>query len=295
MNYTTVITAEQLYPHLGDENWAILDSRYDLDQSQWGEDQYLREHIPGALYIHLDHNLSALKTGMNGRHPLPEIEEISEYFSDLGIDDDTQVIAYDARGGGIAARIWWMLKYMGHEAVAVLDGGFPEWKRLGLPIYSHRETRPRRSFQPRVNPNLIAITDEVLEDLSQNSHLLIDSRAPERYRGEEEPFDPIAGRIPGAVNRFWQTNLDNNGCFRDPKVLRGEFKILFGEFSPADAIAYCGSGVTGGHNILSMAYAGIQGSRLYAGSWSEWSSNPDRPVETGPASGEAPDVSQADD
>lgn len=285
MNYTTVITAEHLQKHLGEDNWAILDCRYDLDQSQWGEDQYLSEHIPGAVYVHLDKNLSAPKTGTNGRHPLPDIEAITDYFSELGIDDGTQVIAYDARGGGIAARLWWMLKYLGHEAVAVLDGGFPEWKRLDLPVRSHHEYRPNRRFKPHLNPDLKVVADEVLEELSRHSNLLIDSRAPERYRGEEEPFDPIAGRIPGAINRFWQTNLNNAGRFSDPAILRCEFEELFDGFAPADIIVYCGSGVTGCHNVLSMAYAGIQGSRLYAGSWSEWSSDPERPIETGPKLG----------
>jgi len=277
MNYTTVITPKQLEPHL-EENWAIFDSRFDLVDSQWGEEQYLIEHIPGAVYVHLDHNLSAAKTGTNGRHPLPEIEVIAEYFSELGIAHDTQVIVYDSVGGGIAARLWWMLKYLGHEAAAVLDGGFPEWKRLGLPVRTNRESRGPRQFKPRLSPDLRVGAEEILERLPQGSNLLIDSRAPERYRGEEEPFDPIAGRIPGAVNRFWQTNLDADGCFRNPDILRSEFDGLIGEFAPSDTIVYCGSGVTGCHNVLSMAFAGIQDVKLYAGSWSEWSSDPRRPI-----------------
>lgn len=281
MTYTTVITPQQLEPHLGEENWAIIDSRFDLVQPQWGEKQYMIEHIPGAVYVHLDHNLSAPKNGTNGRHPLPETEVIAEYFSNLGIDNGTQAIVYDARGGGIAGRLWWMLKYLGHEAVAVLDGGFPEWKRLGLPVRSDRESRDPCQFKPRLNPYLKVVADEVLERISEGSSLLIDSRAPERYRGEEEPFDPIAGRIPGAANRFWQTNLDADGRFRDPDILKAEFDSLIGEIAPAETIVYCGSGVTGCHNVLSMAYAGIRGVKLYAGSWSEWSSDPGRPIATG--------------
>ncbi|MCJ7568940.1 MAG: sulfurtransferase [Anaerolineales bacterium] len=281
MTYTTVITPKQLEPHLGEENWAIIDSRFDLVQPQWGEKQYLIEHIPGAVYVHLDHNLSAPKNGTNGRHPLPETEVIAEYFSNLGIDNGTQAIVYDARGGGIASRLWWMLKYLGHEAVAVLDGGFPEWKRLGLPVHGIRESRDPSQFKPRLNPNLKVVADEVLERISEGSSLLIDSRAPERYRGEEEPFDPIAGRIPGAANRFWQTNLDADLRFRDPDILKAEFDSLIGGIAPAETIVYCGSGVTGCHNVLSMAYAGIQGVKLYAGSWSEWSSDPCRPIATG--------------
>jgi thiosulfate/3-mercaptopyruvate sulfurtransferase len=283
MKYTTVITSEQLYAHLGDENWAILDSRYDLERSRWGEEQYLREHVPGAVYVDLDHSLSAPKDGTNGRHPLPDLETITAYFSELGIDEDTQVIAYDARGGGIAARVWWMLNYLGHEGVAVLDGGFPEWKRLGLPVRSQRETRSRREFTPRVNPDFKVNSAEVLEEVSRPSNLLVDSRAPERYRGEEEPFDPIAGRIPGAVNRFWQANLNDSGRFRNPEILREEFENILGSFSPEETIIYCGSGVTGCHNVLSMAFAGLPGARLYAGSWSEWSSDPNRPIASGPA------------
>ncbi|TEU01579.1 MAG: sulfurtransferase [Anaerolineales bacterium] len=281
MSYTTIITPKQLEPHLEEVNWAIFDSRFDLLQPQWGEKHYLIEHIPGAVYVHLDHNLSAPKNGTNGRHPLPDIEVIAEYFSGLGIDDGTQVIVYDSRGGGIAVRLWWMLKYLGHEATAILDGGFPEWNRLGLPVRTNRESRVSRQFKPRLNPDLKVGADEVLERILQDSSLIIDSRAPERYRGEEEPFDPIAGRIPGAVNRFWQTNLDADGRFRDPDVLRAEFDSLISEIAPSDTIVYCGSGVTGCHNVLSMSYAGIQGVRLYAGSWSEWSSDPSRPIEIG--------------
>ncbi len=280
MSYTTVITPKQLEPHLEELNWAIFDCRFDLVQPQWGDEHYLIEHIPGAVYVHLDHNLSAPKNGTNGRHPLPGIEVVAEYFSGLGIDDGTQVIVYDSRGGGIAARLWWMLKHVGHEAVAVLDGGFPEWNRLGLPVRANREVRVPRQFKPRLIPDIKVVAEEVLERISQGSSLLIDSRAPERYRGEEEPFDPIAGRIPGAVNRFWQANLDADGRFRDPDILRAEFNTLIGDIAPSDTIVYCGSGVTGCHNVLSMTYAGVQGVRLYAGSWSEWSSDPSRPIMT---------------
>jgi thiosulfate/3-mercaptopyruvate sulfurtransferase len=281
MNFTTIITPNQLEPHLEEANWAIFDCRFDLVQPRWGEEQYLVEHIPGAVYVHLDDNLSAPKSGTNGRHPLPGIEVIAEYFSELGIDEGTQVVIYDARGGGIAARLWWMLKYLGHEAAAVLDGGFPEWKRLGLPVQPNPESRVPRQFKPRLKPDLKVIADEVLERRSPSSSLILDSRAPERYRGEDEPFDPIAGRIPGAVNRFWQTNLDADGRFRNPDILRAEFESLIGSIAPTDTIVYCGSGVTGCHNVLTMNYAGFQGVRLYAGSWSEWSSDPSRPVETG--------------
>ena len=282
MNYTTVITANQFEPHLEEENWAIFDCRFDLVQPHWGEEQYLIEHIPGAVYVHLDDNLSAPKSGTNGRHPLPGIEVIAAYFSELGIDEDTQVIIYDSRGGGIAARLWWMLKYLGHEAAAVLDGGFPEWKRLGLPTRANRESRVPRQFEPRLKSDLKVVADEVLERRSQGSSLILDSRAPERYRGEEEPFDPIAGRIPGAVNRFWQMNIDADGRFRNPDRLKAEFDSLIGGIAPTDTIVYCGSGVTGCHNVLSMSYAGIKDVRLYAGSWSEWSSDSSRPIETGP-------------
>jgi thiosulfate/3-mercaptopyruvate sulfurtransferase len=281
MSYTTVITPKQLEPHLDKVNWAIFDSRFDLLQPQWGEEQYMIEHIPGSVYVHLDHDLSAPKNGLNGRHPLPEIEVISGFFSKVGIDNDTQVIIYDSRGGGIAARLWWMLKYMGHKEAAVLDGGFPEWKRLGLPVRAHREVRVPKQFKPQLNPDKLVFAAEVLERISRGTGLIIDSRAPERYRGEEEPFDPVAGRIPGAANRFWQTNLDANGCFKDQDVLRVEFDSLCDGIAPSDTIVYCGSGVTGCHNVLSMSHAGIQDVRLYGGSWSEWSSDPSRPIATG--------------
>ncbi|MCJ7825141.1 MAG: sulfurtransferase [Anaerolineales bacterium] len=278
-----LISVEELGEQLANENLRIVDTRWYLADPTEGRAEYGRHHIPGAIFLDLDSDLCAPEGP--GRHPLPDAHQFTELLGRKGIGNHHRVVVYDDSAGSVSARLWWMLKYLGHEAAAVLDGGFPEWKRLSLPVRTHRESRIPRQFKPRLNSDLKIAANEVLERISLDSSLIIDSRAPERYRGEEEPFDPIAGRIPGAVNRFWQLNLDGDGRVRDPDVLRAEFDSITSGIAPSDTIVHCGSGVTGCHNVLSMSYAGIQGVRLYAGSWSEWSSDPGRPIETGAQSG----------
>jgi thiosulfate/3-mercaptopyruvate sulfurtransferase len=191
------------------------------------------------------------------------------------------VVAYDADSGSMSARLWWCLRYLGHDAVAVLDGGFAAWRAAGAPRREGEEQRPQRQFEPRPRREMLVTASDVLGLLDTASSLLIDSRAPERYRGDEEPLDPVAGHIPGARNRPWQENVGPEGKMRPPEVLRREFELLLGGRPPGEAIVYCGSGVTASHNLLAMEYAGLGGARLYAGSWSEWCSDGSRPVATG--------------
>ena len=281
MHYNTLITPRQLYPHIDRSTWAIVDCRFDLLDPTKGEREYLEDHILGAIYAHLEHDLSASQTGSNGRHPLPTPEALSAVFTRWGIGADIQVIAYDASGGPFASRLWWCLRYLGHEAVAVLDGGYHSWSQAGFPTQSGQENRSSITFIPRIQPNMRVDTTQIMSQIGSTRSLLLDARAPKRFRGEEEPMDPVAGHIPGAINRFWELNLNQNGQFLPPEVLRTEFKGLLGQTAPQSIIGYCGSGVTSCHNLLAMEYAGLHGAQLYPGSWSEWCADPNRPIVTG--------------
>ena len=289
-SYHTIIEIDVLLENLNEESWAIFDCRYELSDPKYGERAYLEGHIPGSQYINLEHDLSALPDGRNGRHPLPSADDLASNFSSWGIDRGTQVVAYDARGGGFAARLWWSLRFLGHSDVAVLNGGYPEWIRKGYPVNKGRETRSAARFIPEIQMEMRVSYHDVerarhspkLEGAAiENREIaarLIDSRAPERYAGLEEPFDPVAGHIPGAVNRDWTLNLDPEGKFVNQTPLRNAFNSILDKSRPSEAIVYCGSGVTACLNILAMEYVGLEGARLYAGSWSEWCSDPDRPV-----------------
>ncbi len=281
MSPDLLISAPRLRRHLADPNWAILDCRFDLQDPGSGERAYLESHIPGAVYVHLERDLSAARNGRNGRHPLPDDNALAALFSRLGISPQTQVNAYDTSGGPFAARLWWTLRYMGHAHVAVLDGGLDAWRKRAFPESGSPETRPEAVFIPRPHPEMIAREGEIREQLGSRSIFLLDARSGERFRAEAEPYDPVAGRIPGAKNRFWKDNLDAEGRFRSPQALRREFEDVLGE-TPVDRIvSYCGSGVTATHNLLAMAYAGLEGARLYPGSWSEWCAQPDNPTARG--------------
>lgn len=280
MRYTTIISHQELFPHLGSPSWAIVDCRFDLLDPARGEREYLDAHIPGAVYAHLDKDLSAPVTGTNGRHPLPTVEKLSTVFSQWGIGKDVQVVAYDASGGPFASRLWWSLRYLGHDAVAVLDGGFPSWIQAELPISSGLENRSASLFKPQVRPSMRATIPQVMAQIHFTSPRLMDARSPERHSGMEEPHDPVAGHIPRSFNHFWGKNLDENGNFLSREILHKQYKDLLGEQSTKSLIVYCGSGVTSCHNLLTMVYAGFEGARLYPGSWSEWCSNPARPVAT---------------
>jgi thiosulfate/3-mercaptopyruvate sulfurtransferase len=278
MNYKTLISPAELLPHLEDPTWLVVDCRFDLDQPHGGDATYLKAHIPGALYVGLERDLSAPKTTSNGRHPLPSVEELAALFSRIGVDVGTQVVAYDASGGAFAARFWWSLRYMGHDAVAVLDGGIPAWISSGLPLREGPESRPPVIFRPNPRSAMLVNAAAVRRSLSQPDQLLLDARSPARFRGEDEPWDPVAGRIPGAQNRFWQDNLEEDDRMRPSEALKADFEIALAGTTPENVIAYCGSGVTACHNLLAMEHVGLGGARLYAGSWSEWIADPERPI-----------------
>lgn len=258
-----------------------MDCQFDLDDPEGGATAYLKGHIPGAVYAHLERDLSAPKTGSNGRHPLPSIEILIAFFSNLGVDRGMQVVAYDNFGSPFASRLWWTLRYLGHEIVAVLDGGLPAWKSRNLPLREGEESRPAVSFLASPMQEMLITTGEVVQAIGVSNTLLLDARAPERFRGEEETRDPIAGRIPGARNRFWRDNLTPEENFRTPGELKTEFEAILGDFPPESIIVYCGSGVTGCHNLLALEHAGLLGGRLYAGSWSEWIADPSHPIAVG--------------
>ncbi|HEY69275.1 MAG TPA: sulfurtransferase [Anaerolineae bacterium] len=281
MEYTTLISVQDLQHHLNDPDWLIVDCRFDLDKPDWSQSAYHEAHIPGAVYVDLDHDLTAPMDGFNGRHPLPSVQDMSALFSRIGINESTQVVAYDDAGGPFAARLWWSLRFLGHDAAAVLDGGIDAWKREGFPMRSGREDRPSSTFQPAPRPGMLIKAEQVLANLEDADVLLLDSRSPERYRGEQEPRDPVAGRIPGARNRFWQDNLDTEGRFKPSEILKDEFETQLAGAAPENVIVYCGSGVTASHNMLALEHAGIHGTRLYAGSWSEWCADSSRPIASG--------------
>jgi thiosulfate/3-mercaptopyruvate sulfurtransferase len=282
MIYTTLISAAELNQHLGQPDWAVVDCRFTLTDPARGRRDYESAHIPGAVYAHLDEDLAGpVIPGQTGRHPLPDVALFAQTLSGWGIDANTQVVAYDDSGGSMAARLWWLLRWLGHEAVAVLDGGWPAWQSEGYAVRRGVETRSERVFTPKPQPHLVAGAAEVLAVAHNPAYRLLDARAADRFRGENETIDPVAGRIPGAISAPFADNLRPDGRFRSPEALRTRFQDLLGDVPAEQAIVYCGSGVTAAHNLLALAHAGLGKGRLYAGSWSEWITQPEHPVEVG--------------
>jgi thiosulfate/3-mercaptopyruvate sulfurtransferase len=279
--FRTLISCSALGLHLGDEGIALVDCRFQLADPEWGETEYATAHIPGAVYAHLDRDLSGPKSGTNGRHPLPDVAAFARTAARLGIGNNVQVVAYDQDYGMYASRLWWMLRWLGHDAVAVVDGGFARWVAEGRETRSGVETATPQTFTPSLRPEMIVDVDAVTSLCCDPSYRLVDARAPERYRGESETIDRVAGHIPGAANHFYQTNIGDDGSFRTPEDLRAHLGPAVGNVPPDRIVCYCGSGVTACHNLLALEHAGITGARLYPGSWSEWSSDPDRPVGKG--------------
>ena len=283
MPFTTLITAEELSQHLFDADWCVLDCRHDLMDHAAGRRAYDAGHIPGAQFASVETDLAGAHSGTNGRHPLPDRSTLEQRFGRWGIHNNTQIVAYDAHGGQFAGRLWWLTRWLGHRKVAVLDGGWPAW--MAAMQWSSVEPADRviRSFT--AGEPLVRLVDAESVRSRDAQTLLVDARNPERYRGEVEPIDPVAGHIPGAVNRFWQANLTDpaTGTFKPAEVLRAEYTALLAGRSPQQMIAQCGSGVTACHHLLAMEHAGLPGAALYAGSWSEWIADPARPVATGAA------------
>jgi thiosulfate/3-mercaptopyruvate sulfurtransferase len=279
--YTTLVTVEQLHDHLFHPQWCAVDVRHDLLDPEAGRRAYAAGHIPGAAFAHIDEDLSGKKTGSNGRHPLPARDDLVATFRRWGIDNDTQIVAYDAQGGQFAVRLWWLARWLGHSRVALLDGGWPAWlARMGWSSVEPPE-RAAGSFEPGASLVTVRTADDVVRSLGRKDLLLLDARIAERYRGEQEPIDPVAGHIPGAHSRPWQANLNTDQTFKSPADLRREFEFALAGRAPASVTHQCGSGVTASHNVFAMELAGLPGSALYAGSWSEWVSDPARPVATG--------------
>jgi thiosulfate/3-mercaptopyruvate sulfurtransferase len=276
---TTLVSVEELASHLDDPGWIVCDCRHDLADHGAGRRAYDEAHIPGARFLHLDLDLSGPKTGLNGRHPLPHPLTFGLRLGALGIDNNRQVVAYDASGGAYAARLWWMLRWVGHTLVAVLDGGWGNWVRAGKPVTADQPVIHPTTYTLRPRPGMAVDAADISAHLTDGAFQVIDARSADRFRGENETLDPVAGHIPGAINRFFRSNLDESGGFREPEALRQAFRDLLGERDATRVIHQCGSGVTACHNLLAMEHAGLTGSRLYPGSWSEWVSDRSRPIE----------------
>ena len=278
--YRTLIDPATLAGHLHDPDWAIVDCRFDIGDAGHGGRQYLEGHIPGARYAHLDKHLSGPKTGTNGRHPLPEPGVLRRDLGLFGIGPNTQVVAYDADNSTYAARLWWLLRWLGHDAAAVLDGGYARWCREGHPVQSGAETSEPKHLQGEPYEGWWLGVNEVAHGLHDQDRLLVDSRSNERYRGINETIDRTGGHIPGAANYFFMENLAPDKTFKTPEQLREQWGPVLDGRAPGELVLYCGSGVTACNNLLALAHAGLPGARLYPGSWSEWSADPARPTAT---------------
>lgn len=281
--WTTLITVDELAHRLqhGGANVVVFDVRFDLRDARAGRRAHEAGHLPGARFLDLEDDLSAPRTGRNGRHPLPDAAVFAEYLRRLGVNTTSQVVLYDASGGMFAARAWWMLQWLGHAAAAVLDGGLPAWQAQGRPLEAGPSSAAAvGNFQAR--PPLVAWLDctQLRAGLGQVDRVVIDARSADRFRGENETLDPVGGHIPGALNRCFQDNLQE-GRFKPPAQLRAEWQALLGTRAPQQVVHQCGSGVTACHNLLALAYAGLPGGLLYPGSWSEWCAQPDALVAKG--------------
>ena len=276
--FGTIISTDELERHLGDEGWVAVDIRSKQGVPENGERAYAESHVPGALYANLDRDLSGPHVpGETGRHPLPDVEVFVGTLSHLGIDSSTQVVVYDDMYGAYAARLWWMLRWLGHDAVAVLDGGWQKWISEGRQTDSCFPSPGRTKFEPEVRSEMIADVVEVERNRRDESRALIDARTAERFCGENEILDPKAGHIPGAISMQYSDNLTDTGVFRSPDALRARFSAV-AKPGEKGAICYCGSGVTAAHNILAMVMAGLDEPRLYVGSWSHWITDSSRPI-----------------
>ncbi|MFQ5463675.1 MAG: sulfurtransferase [Phycisphaerae bacterium] len=282
MNHTTLIDATSLAGLLDSSDVVVVDCRFSIKDPQQGPQAYRAGHIPGAVYADLNKDLSGpIMVGVTGRHPLPDMASFAETLSRWGIDGDVQVVAYDDATAAPACRLWWMLKWMGHDRVAVLNGGWSHWQRSGLPKQADVPTPKPRTFHASPRPELIISAREAAEFAENPNRLLVDSRAAARYRGEVEPIDPVAGHIPGAINGPYEDNLDESGLLRDVPSLAARFDRLFGTCQANDVAFYCGSGVSAANNLLACVHAGRGLPKLYPGSWSEWIADPKRPIATG--------------
>jgi thiosulfate/3-mercaptopyruvate sulfurtransferase len=284
-SYHTLVSAQQLRDLIASSaDVALIDTRFDLADPAAGERAWHEGHLPGSIYLHLDRDLCSATIGpddvFRGRHPLPGRRDFARTLGRCGVSPTTQVVALDAQGGVYASRLWWMLRWMGHAKVAVLDGGLPAWTGAGGPLDTAAPTRAAAPDYPE-RPSLVGTVDAHTLSRQLGALAIVDARAGERFRGEVEPLDKAAGHIPGALNRFFKDNLGADGRFKPAEKLRAEFTALLGARPTTEVVHQCGSGVTACHNLLAMEHAALSGSLLYPGSWSEWSSDPARPIATG--------------
>ncbi|MGH1435943.1 MAG: sulfurtransferase [Lewinella sp.] len=274
--FNTIISAAELAPELANPNWLVIDCRHDLADTESGRRAYLEAHIPGARFAHMDEDLSGpIIPGTTGRHPLPCVTVMKQLFGHWGISPTTQVVVYDDKRGAIAARLWWMLRFLGHDAVAVLDGGLASWEKAGLPQNTEVKKLNPVNFVAKAQENWINDAMAVDQLRVTPGAVVIDSRTPERYRGEVEPIDPVAGHVPGAINMPFADNWTSEGLLKSPEELRTRFAALP---EAEQTTFYCGSGVTACHNILAYAHAGLGNARLYPGSWSDWITDEGREI-----------------
>jgi|SRR5579862_5719270 len=282
--YFTLIEPAELAAHMSDTDWAVLDCRSELARPEWGATAYAEAHLPNAIYAHLDHDLSGPVTSTSGRHPLPRVDAFAATLSRWGIDESVQVVAYDQNNGAYASRLWWLLRWVGHVRVAVLNGGFAAWQQTALPVSKQPGVRQPRRFTPNSAQTGVVSTGELegilaAGQLAAGERTLIDARSADRFAGQNEIIDPVAGHVPGAGNHPFAHNLDARGRFLPPHDLRTRWLETLRGREPATAIAMCGSGVTACHNLLALEVAGLPGAQLYAGSWSEWIRDAARPTE----------------
>jgi thiosulfate/3-mercaptopyruvate sulfurtransferase len=281
LTFTTLLTAKELSDHFQDPDWAVVDCRTGPVGEAAGKAKYLSAHIPGAVHAHLERDLSGpIVPGRTGRHPLPDVRAFAETVSRWGIDEGVQAVVYDESNGSNAARLWWMLRWVGHTRVAVLEGGWLAWQQSAGPTKSGDESRPARRFTARPRADLTVDAGMVEKLRTDRAWRLIDTRAADRYRGQNEKVDPVAGHIPGALSAPWSENLDAAGRFRTREDLARRFSEIVGDVPMNHVVCYCGSGVTAAHDILAMVHAGLGEAKLYPGSWSEWVTDPTRPVAT---------------
>ena len=279
--FRTLIDVETLAANLGAPHWVVLDCRFDLAKPAWGESEFAQSHIPGAQYAHLDRDLSCAPDPTSGRHPLPPAQLLAQRGSAWGVDDRVQVVVYDQGNGMYAARAWWLFRWLGHADVAMLDGGLAAWLAAGKPMTSQSVPPTARRFSARPNAALAAIAADVQRDLAAGSICLADARPADRFAGQNETIDPVAGHVPGAVNHPFARNLDAQGRFLPAAELRSRWLATLGGRAPGELVVMCGSGVSACHDLLALEHAGLGGARLYAGSWSEWIGDPARPVASG--------------
>lgn len=280
--FTTLISARDLYAHLDDPAYTIVDCRHSLADFSLGRRLYTQSHVPGAVFADVESDLAGTKTGRNGRHPMPDVQTFTHFLRGLGVNDGTQIVAYDAGGDMFAARLWFLSRWIGHDAVAVLDGGFGAWQSAGYPVsVVAPPARPEGNLTARPRGELLVDARYVLAHLSDGEMQLLDARAEDRFAGQNETIDPVAGHIPGARNRWFKRNYNDDGTFKSPELLRTEFAAQV--IDPKRVVHNCGSGVSAAANYLAMNHAGILGSRIYGGSWSEWIADPAHPIATGTA------------